>query len=230
LTTRSHEVLPASQQQPSHVDGLKQERARRTYAQILDAAAAVFAQKGFSRVTLLDIAEYAGVTKGAVYFHFDNKEAIAVEVSQQYYAAMRQLATDISVLGFSPLDEAVTLMLRMAAAIHDQHVFQAALRLHIEHFLIDGKLPTPFVSYISLLTKLLEDASAQGQLPPDAEPAGLARVLVSAFFGAQHISWVMNSRVDIVERIREVIDVCLPTASGRYDDPRHPAADADARG
>ncbi|MEQ5843468.1 hypothetical protein BWP39_31160 [Paraburkholderia acidicola] len=47
-----------------------------TRAQILDAAERVFMQRGVSRASLSDVAEAAGVTRGAVYGHFRNKLAV----------------------------------------------------------------------------------------------------------------------------------------------------------
>lgn len=45
-------------------------------------------------------------------------------------------------------------------------------------------------------------------LPPDT----LATVLVSAFFGAQHISWVLNDRADLVERTIALVRTIIPPA------------------
>src|ERR1700761_5138861 len=44
--------------------------------EILDAALAVFAEKGFAAARMEDIAERAGVTKGTIYLYFENKEAV----------------------------------------------------------------------------------------------------------------------------------------------------------
>ena len=44
--------------------------------EILDAAYAVFAEKGFAAARMEDIAGRAGVTKGTVYLYFDSKEAV----------------------------------------------------------------------------------------------------------------------------------------------------------
>lgn len=44
-----------------------------TRSQIIDAARRVFADKGVSRTTLEQIAAEAGVTRGAIYWHFSNK-------------------------------------------------------------------------------------------------------------------------------------------------------------
>ncbi len=45
-------------------------------AEILEAALAVFAEKGFAAARMEDIARRAGVTKGTIYLYFENKEAV----------------------------------------------------------------------------------------------------------------------------------------------------------
>ncbi|SAL02755.1 TetR family regulatory protein [Caballeronia calidae] len=49
------------------------EEAQATRNRLLDAAERVFYEKGVSRTTLADIAQAAGVTRGAIYWHFANK-------------------------------------------------------------------------------------------------------------------------------------------------------------
>ncbi|MBZ0303064.1 MAG: TetR/AcrR family transcriptional regulator [Anaerolineae bacterium] len=53
-------------------------RARRD--QILDAATAVFADKGFQRATIHDIAQAAGVADGTIYNYFENKPALLLGI------------------------------------------------------------------------------------------------------------------------------------------------------
>jgi len=50
------------------------EEAEQTRRRIMQAARDVFHEKGLTRATLLDVAERAGVTRGAIYWHFKNKE------------------------------------------------------------------------------------------------------------------------------------------------------------
>ncbi len=49
------------------------EEALETRNQILDTAERVFSAKGVSRTSLADVADAAGVTRGAIYWHFKNK-------------------------------------------------------------------------------------------------------------------------------------------------------------
>ena len=48
-----------------------------TVEKILDAAAYLFAQKGYAHTTLQDVIDETGLSKGAVYHHFKSKEEIA---------------------------------------------------------------------------------------------------------------------------------------------------------
>lgn len=52
------------------------EEAAATRDSILDAAEKLFVEQGVSRTTLQHIATEAGVTRGAIYWHFDDKSAL----------------------------------------------------------------------------------------------------------------------------------------------------------
>ena len=51
--------------------------------EILDAALACFAQKGFAATRLDDIAARAGITKGTIYLYFDSKQALFEALARQ---------------------------------------------------------------------------------------------------------------------------------------------------
>jgi AcrR family transcriptional regulator len=58
-------------------------RQRRRREQVIDAAAAVFAEKGFHDATTKDIADRLGLLPGSLYYYFDSKEAALVEVCRR---------------------------------------------------------------------------------------------------------------------------------------------------
>ncbi|WP_417438918.1 TetR family transcriptional regulator [Idiomarina sp.] len=49
------------------------EDAMETRAKLLDAAEALFSEKGVTQTSMMQVAEKAGVTRGAIYHHFENK-------------------------------------------------------------------------------------------------------------------------------------------------------------
>ena len=72
------------------------EETELTRRKILDVALDVFAEKGYSRTSLQEIADRAGFTRGAVYWHFKNKadllEALADDVEGEAFAGLEDLS------------------------------------------------------------------------------------------------------------------------------------------
>ncbi|MCG8455629.1 MAG: TetR family transcriptional regulator [Holophagales bacterium] len=58
------------------------EETELTRRKILDVALDVFAEKGYSRTTLQEIASRAGFTRGAVYWHFENKADLLTALAE----------------------------------------------------------------------------------------------------------------------------------------------------
>jgi AcrR family transcriptional regulator len=56
--------------------------------QILDAARAVFGEKGYESATISDIVRKAGVAQGTFYLYFDSKKSVVVELARQPMAEM----------------------------------------------------------------------------------------------------------------------------------------------
>ena len=74
------------------------EEALATRHQLLDAAERVFADKGVSRTALQDIAQAAGLTRGAIYWHFSNKadlfNAMMARIILPMEQALQQIGHD----------------------------------------------------------------------------------------------------------------------------------------
>ncbi|MFH9671759.1 ScbR family autoregulator-binding transcription factor [Streptomyces sp. NPDC017405] len=184
---------------------------------MLLAAARAFAERGYPAVTMHDVAELSGMTKGAVYFHYANKENLALAVTAEFYTRLPAISDAVARLALPPVASVAELLLRTAAALRDEPLMKAGARLEIERGLIDAELPVPFDEYTTLISAWLHSARATGDLAHETPPDALARVLVSAFFGAQHLSWVVNDRTDIIERTLEVLHAVVPCTR----DPRH---------
>jgi len=68
-----------------------QERGEKRVAQLLQAAAAIFAEVGFDAATMRDIAERAGASIGSLYQFFPNKEVVARAIKTQYCQELKEL-------------------------------------------------------------------------------------------------------------------------------------------
>lgn len=73
---------------PKRLGRRTSEESRKTKRALLKAAAAAFAERGLHGAKLDDIARRAGVTKGAIYSHFDGREDLLVKACR---SAIRSL-------------------------------------------------------------------------------------------------------------------------------------------
>ncbi|MGI5425950.1 TetR family transcriptional regulator [Streptomyces sp. CA-179760] len=96
----STETTAAAEDRPRR----RQARGERRIAQLLDAAATVFATTGYTAASTNAIAREAGVSPGTLYQFFPNKEAIAIELGGRLMHEMRQSYDAV----LSPIDPAVT--------------------------------------------------------------------------------------------------------------------------
>jgi AcrR family transcriptional regulator len=75
----------------------RSERKAATRARLLEAAARVYARRGFAGATLDEVAGEAGLTKGAVYAHFGSKENLLLALLQEHLAG--QIAEQLELFG-----------------------------------------------------------------------------------------------------------------------------------
>ncbi|OHC26190.1 MAG: TetR family transcriptional regulator [Pseudomonadales bacterium RIFCSPLOWO2_12_59_9] len=68
------------------------EDAQKTRSQILEAAEQAFHQRGMSRTTLAEIASIAGVTRGAIYWHFSNKADLVQAMLDSLHEPLDELS------------------------------------------------------------------------------------------------------------------------------------------
>src|SRR5215471_6972574 len=69
--------------------GPKGDKRERTRAKLLEAARALIREKGHEHATLEEIAERAGMTTGAIYGNFRNREDLFIALGQTYWAPIK---------------------------------------------------------------------------------------------------------------------------------------------
>lgn len=67
------------------------EDAQETRALILDTAEQVFRDKGVGHTTLAEIANAAGLSRGAIYWHFDNKAALLQAMNDRVHLPLEAM-------------------------------------------------------------------------------------------------------------------------------------------
>jgi AcrR family transcriptional regulator len=69
------------------MDEIKTQKAEETRKRILDAALKLFMEEGYEKATMRRIAQDAGLTPGATYYHFPSKENIVFHFYEDSFAA-----------------------------------------------------------------------------------------------------------------------------------------------
>jgi AcrR family transcriptional regulator len=77
--------MPAARRKP------KGDKRARTRATLLEAARQVIREKGYERTTLQDVADRAGMTSGAIYGNFRNREELFIALADAYWAPVKPL-------------------------------------------------------------------------------------------------------------------------------------------
>lgn len=157
--------------------------AERTREIILDAAEITFLAKGFSQATLAHIAEAAGVTRGAIYWHFEDKNAVFDALLERVRIPLDEIVDDVIELnGATPVTCLRTIAQRMLAAIcHDLPLQRAVtIVLHRCEKLEDDH---PRINMFTRLSEysetrvewLFEQVQLAGNLRADLSPASARR-------------------------------------------------------
>jgi AcrR family transcriptional regulator len=175
-------------------------RGERTRSRIIRQCAAVIDRLGFHGATLNEMVDATGLTRGAFYFHFDSKDALAAAIVQEQAELWPRLLKAVVTARPDPLGRLMHFAFASAALHQSEVVVRAGSRLIAERQLVALELRETYPFWVDSVHALLVEAEACGQLrnagdlvrPGTAEhrkdPAGLyalAELLVGSWIGAQ---------------------------------------------
>ncbi|MFE6894371.1 ScbR family autoregulator-binding transcription factor [Streptomyces sp. NPDC057694] len=191
----------------------RQERAVRTRQAILVAAAEVFDELGYEAATIAEVLKRAGVTKGALYFHFASKEELAQGVlAEQVHALPAVPPQDLKLQ--QSLDQALLLAVLLKPDTGDPLV-QGGVRLIVDQGSskdgIDRRVPME--AWVAHTLDLLQEAAERGEVLPHVDLKSLAVLLVGAFTGVQVLSNILTGRTDMTERVTDLYQQLIPSVA-----------------
>ncbi len=182
-----------------------------TRENILDVAQQLFTDQGYDKTSLRDIAERLGITKAALYYYFERKEDILLELHLRFHALgtamldeMEQIPDgpervkawprmmDSLIEGIAGSRELLMLHRRNQAAIYSLHdnarnqLENDELEARLVVLLSSAKIPVDdrvrMAAAVGIFTEVLvESNDAFGDLTPD-ELAGHVRRLIAELF------------------------------------------------
>lgn len=198
--------------------------ARRTKAEaqatrdsILDSAALLFLSQGVSRTTLYHIAERAGVTRGAVYWHFEDKaalfDAMMERAAMPLESAMRLLEEPCGRDPLGTLASYADQVFRLTQ--HDPQaraVFEiATLKIEFVDEMSSVRLRCAQVAerWMAAAESRVRRAAASGQARADVEPRAAAFGLWAIIDGLVRAWLLAPASFDLVATGRLVVALHL---------------------
>ena len=97
----------------------RKEDAEKTRRRILASALSLFVRKGYERTTFNDIAARLKMTKGAVYWHFESKERLLVELVEEALAKFRRQLDEMMPTGELTFPAVADVMIKNAMHMVD---------------------------------------------------------------------------------------------------------------
>jgi TetR/AcrR family fatty acid metabolism transcriptional regulator len=185
------------------------------YQIILDSAGAVFAEHGFYKATISQIAAKAGVADGTLYLYFKNKD----DILYQYISYKTEIVFE-----------------KMRAAVEKGKNAEEKLRLlircHLEEFQSDKHMAVIFQSearylrdiqsqikdiskmYLDLLSDIIEQGQIEGAMRQDLFVGLVKRFIVGAVEGVISTWVTADGRYDLVSMADPLVDLYLTGVKG----------------
>ncbi|MBX9422114.1 MULTISPECIES: ScbR family autoregulator-binding transcription factor [Streptomyces] len=183
----------------------QQARAIRTRRAILESAAAVFAERGYERTTIGEILVRAGVTKGALYFHFASKEDVALGVLDAQMLDEPLTPQPIK------LQELVDQGFLLSHRLQRDALVRASVALALDSGATGVDRAAPFRAWIDQVSEVLMVAKARGELLVHVDVTDTAELFSGAFAGIQTMSQILCDRHDLTHRVVVLLRHVLPT-------------------
>lgn len=188
------------------------DRGDQTRRHILDVAARLFAEKGYAGASFSDLVAESGLTKGAFYFHFPSKEALALAT----FADQQERWVDVVSALADPAMKAVDqleAMLRAACDFCEAEVAARCVSRLCFELGEDPRLRPTLTPYLTIWEELIASIVGRGQeegdIRSDIDAGAVARVSVAAWIGVTDVAHVVSEGADLRARAEEFMKILM---------------------
>ena len=193
------------------------EEAERTRRRILASALTLFTKKGYDHTTFTDIAARLKMTKGAVYWHFESKEALLMALLDEMLEKFRRQIADLLPPGETSFDGlsfpvVADMMVRNAVQIvgeakgtafflltHEQVRWADASMTKVREELLRNPRFGPWAAF---RTAVENDVKA-GRVRSDVDPVQVASVCIAMWDSLVHMRIARILKCDLEDTLRK---------------------------
>lgn len=180
--------------------------------QITEAATKVFAEQGFDKARMDDIASEANLSKGTLYLYFKSKDAIIKhlldKLFEREFADLGEVAgtdrpaseklvvfADTIVADLKNWSRLIPIMYEFLGRLFRQNVVQQAFKKYMSY-------------YLDMITPIIQQGIDEGEFQVDDAEA--VAITFGALFEGTILLWVYDKkRVDLQKHIRAGVDLLM---------------------
>ena len=177
-----------------------------TRQRLIAAASHQFAHRSYSMVSLDDILAEAELTKGAMYFHFQSKQALALAIIDDLTETSRVAVSELLARKMSGLETLINLIYLRAVQDTQDEVARAGVRL-LE---ILDDTTNLWQSWIEFVASLIKKAIAEGDVIDHLDAEDVAKMLVALWIGIRRIS-DLDQPEDYLNTLQKTWILALPS-------------------
>lgn len=197
----------------------QQEKAMATRQQVLQAALRVFCRKGYSAATLADVADEAGLSRGAIYWNFANKQDLYVTLVREYF---RTNIHDALLARTAQVDDPVAALREYMFNYNYNVVANAEIREFMELIRYKTEVKTLSQEILAVqqkmdllmkeeITALVRACRKKKLLRQDASEAVLTMAVLSYLNGIES-TWMFNPGIfPLKKQLKPLIDLFVDT-------------------
>ena len=185
----------------------RQVRSEVTRRKLLDAAIDVFAEVGYVAAGRTAIIERAGVTKGALYHHFDSMDALVAAIIEGGFATLMDTFASMCRPSSPALEGMIHGMFAVNGVLASDKEARAAGRLVFVLAEANSLGARVAGEWTAAVTAQAGRAIAEGDLRQDLQPGHVAEAITAAMLG----TWLLSpSPEDGVARLARMWEALLP--------------------
>ncbi|MCV7103257.1 TetR/AcrR family transcriptional regulator [Mycobacterium palustre] len=166
----------------------RQVRSEATRRKILDAAIDVFGEVGYAAAGWNTIIERTGMTKGALYHHFDSKESLASAIIEEGSEAILVAFRNVCGSSSPALENMIHGTFTIANMLGSDKTARAAEQLTAALSGFNEAAGRFCASLVELMAAQARRATAEGDVREDLDPVLISESIVGAMFGTRLLS------------------------------------------
>ncbi len=191
----------------------RQVRSEATRRKILDAAIDVFGEVGYASAAWGTIIERTGMTKGALYHHFDSKESLASAIIDEGSNTLLGAFRNVCGSSSPALENMIHGTFTVGNMLRSDKMARAAEQLTRALSGFNESAARFCMGLVELLAAEARRAGAEGDLRSDLDPAIVSESIMGALLGTRLLSDAipaMGVEADLIKRTGQLWELLLP--------------------